>query len=57
MLNLTRESTHYFIVSNIWIAASVLAEHWHDTIFAGALGLIWFVYGLIVTRRENSDKS
>jgi hypothetical protein len=56
MLNFSRESTHYFIISNIWIAASVLAEHRHDILFTGAFGLIWFVYGLWVSRKEREDE-
>jgi hypothetical protein len=55
MLNFTRESTHYFIMSNVWIAASILADQWYDIYFAGAMGFIWFVYGLWATRRENQD--
>jgi len=55
MLVFTKESTHFYIISNIWIAAAILAEHRHDALFAGALGLLWFVYGLIVQRKENKS--
>ena len=52
MLSFTRESTHYFIISNIWIAASILAEHNYDIYFAGTMGLIWFLYGLWMGKKE-----
>ncbi len=52
MLSFTKESTHYYIISNIWIATSILADHTHDVLFAGVLGLIWFLYALAISRRE-----
>lgn len=55
MFSFTRESTHYFIISNIWIAASILADHRHDVLFAGGLGLIWFIYGMWVARKEREE--
>jgi hypothetical protein len=55
MMNLTRESTHYFIVSNIWIATGVLATHMHDILFAGALGLFWFFYGIWISKKEREE--
>jgi hypothetical protein len=55
MLSFTRESTHYFIIANIWIATSILATHKHDVLLAGALGLIWFLYGLWISKKERED--
>jgi hypothetical protein len=55
MISFTKESTHFYIISNVWIAASILADQQYDIIFAGAMGFIWFVYGLLISRRENRD--
>lgn len=55
MLVFTKESTHFYIISNVWIATAVLAEHPHDVLFAGLFGLIWFVYGMIVQRKEKES--
>lgn len=55
MLSFTKESTHFYIISNVWIAASILADQQYDMLFAGAMGFIWFVYGLMISRRENRD--
>lgn len=52
MLTFTRESTHFYIISNIWIATAVLATHAHDVWFAGVMGMVWFVYALLVSRKE-----
>lgn len=51
----TKESTHYYIISNIWIATAILAEHVHDVLFAGVLGLLWFLYALVVQRKEKVE--
>lgn len=51
----SKESTHYYIISNIWIATAILAEYVHDVMFAAAGGLIWFIYALIVQRKEKSE--
>lgn len=55
MIVFTKESTHFYIISNIWIATAILADHRHDALFAGAFGLLWFLYGLIVQRKENRE--
>jgi len=57
MLSFTRESTHYYIISNIWIATSILADQWYDMYFAGAMGLIWFLYGLWMGKKEKDSES
>lgn len=52
---LTKESTHYYIISNIWIATAILAHQVHDVLFAGAFGLLWFFYAVIVQRKEKKE--
>lgn len=56
MMNLSKESTHYLIISNIWLAASLIAPHRHDTFLSALLAIVWFVYGIWVSRTENSDE-
>lgn len=51
----TKESTHYYIISNIWIATAILADHAHDAWFAGLFGLLWFFYGVIISRKEKES--
>lgn len=52
MLSFTKESTHYLIMANIWLAAMILAEHSHDQLFCGGGLVYWLVMGWFVARKE-----
>jgi hypothetical protein len=52
MLTFTKESTHFFIISNIWIATALLTDREPIAWFAGLFGLLWFIYGVYVSKKE-----
>jgi ribosomal protein L11 methylase PrmA len=52
MLSFTKESTHYLIIANIWLAAMVLSVHTHDQIFCLVGGAFWLLAGWLVSRKE-----
>lgn len=55
MLSFTKESTHYLIMANIWLAAMVLATHTHDAVLCGVIGTFMFVIGYVISRKERED--
>jgi hypothetical protein len=53
MLSFTKESTHYLIIANIWLAAMVLSPIFAVQIFAGLGAAFWLFTGWTVSRKEN----